>query len=39
MIEIKKRNGEYVPFDSQRIINAINKAFEEVRKEKNDETA
>lgn len=30
MITIKKRNGVIVPFDKQRIINAINKAFIEV---------
>ena len=30
MLQIKKRNGILVPFDKQRIINAINKAFIEV---------
>ena len=30
MEQIKKRNGVIVPFDKQRIINAINKAFLEV---------
>ena len=39
MIEIKKRNGDYVAFDSQRIINAVNKAFKEVRNEENNEVA
>lgn len=39
MTEIKKRNGDYVAFDSQRIINAVNKAFKEVRNEENNEAA
>lgn len=39
MIEIRKRNGDYVAFDSQRIINAVNKAFKEIRNEENDEAA
>ena len=30
MLQVKKRNGILVPFDKQRIINAINKAFIEV---------
>ena len=30
MIQIKKRNGILVPFDKQRIIDAINNAFVEV---------
>lgn len=30
MLQIRKRNGIIVPFDKQRIINAINKAFIEV---------
>ena len=30
MLQIYKRNGVLVPFDKQRIINAINKAFIEV---------
>ncbi|MCM1219545.1 MAG: anaerobic ribonucleoside-triphosphate reductase [Lachnospiraceae bacterium] len=30
MVQIRKRNGALVPFDKQRIINAINKAFMEV---------
>lgn len=30
MLQIKKRNGIVVPFDRERIINAINKAFIEV---------
>lgn len=30
MLQIRKRNGILVPFDKQRIINAINKAFIEV---------
>ncbi len=30
MLQIKKRNGALVPFDKQRIIDAINKAFIEV---------
>ena len=30
MLEIQKRNGELVPFDKQKIINAINSAFIEV---------
>ena len=30
MLQVKKRNGILVPFDKQRIVNAINKAFIEV---------
>ena len=30
MLQIRKRNGILVPFDKQRIIDAINKAFIEV---------
>ena len=30
MLQVKKRNGVLVPFDRQRIVNAINKAFIEV---------
>lgn len=30
MLQVRKRNGVLVPFDKQRIINAINKAFIEV---------
>lgn len=30
MLQIRKRNGVLVPFDKQRIVNAINKAFIEV---------
>lgn len=33
MLQIKKRNGIVVPFDRERIINAINKAFIEVDRE------
>lgn len=40
MLQIKKRNGILVPFDKQRIISAINKAFIEVDGELyEDETA
>ena len=30
MLQVKKRNGILIPFDKQRIVNAINKAFIEV---------
>ena len=30
MIIIEKRNGDQVPFDKQKIINAVNSAFLEV---------
>ena len=30
MIVVEKRDGTHVPFDKQKIINAINKAFVEV---------
>ena len=30
LLQVKKRNGILVPFDKQRIVNAINKAFIEV---------
>ena len=30
MLQVKKRNGVLVPFDRDRIVNAINKAFIEV---------
>ena len=30
MLQVRKRNGILVPFDKERIINAINKAFIEV---------